>query len=181
MKNLFVKIMMVLTAISMTISTVHAKKAAKSPNLIETAVAVNSEGVYAGQFDTLLLLASMDAEVASVLSNKGQHTLFAPTDAAFDNLFTVANENCITLDAKTVNAALKYHVVQGRRDSDDILASDRIRTLLGAFFEQSGGIITDNADQQANIIVTDVAASNGVIHAIDIVLLPFPVTNNCAE
>jgi uncharacterized surface protein with fasciclin (FAS1) repeats len=74
---------------------------------------------------------------------------------------------------------LKYHVVKGRRDAEDVLGSDQLSTLLGAFFAQGAGVITDNAGQMANIIVTDVPASNGIIHAIDTVLLPFPVENQC--
>jgi len=179
MKNLYINLALATIAFTMLVSSAVAKQSAKMPNLIETAVAVNTNSPFAGEFDTLLLLAGMDDEVATVLSQKGQYTVFAPTDSAFDNLFNIANDNCITLDADIVNAVLKYHVVKGRRDSEAVLESDKVKTLVGAFFEQSGGVITDNANQQSNIIVTDVAASNGIIHAIDTVILPFPVVNAC--
>lgn len=155
------------------------KKAAASPTLLETAMAVNAEGEFAGQFSTLLAVAGMDEEIVKILTSKGQHTVFAPTNEAFNNLFTVAAANCITLDDETVNTVLKYHIVKGERDRDTILESDNIRTILGAFFAQSGGTIFDNADQTANFVATDIGASNGIIHAIDTVILPFPVVNAC--
>ena len=68
---------------------------------------------------------------------------------------------------------LLYHVLPGRRDSNDVLASTRLRTLQGAFLKQASGTLTDVLERQANIIVVDVPASNGVIHAIDAVVLPF--------
>ena len=166
--------------LAFTATTAEAKKkAAKSPNLVEVAQFVNTETEFAGAFDTLLALAQGDDQIAATLTGKGQYTVFAPTDDAFDALFAVAAANCIGLDAMTVNAVLKYHVAKGRRDADAVIESDQIRTLLGAFFAQSGGVITDNAGQMANIIVTNVPASNGIIHAIDTVILPFPVENQC--
>lgn len=170
-----------LAALSVVSGPVFAKPAAKEPNLVQVAQAVNASGPFAGAFDTLILLVGLDSQILDILTSKGQHTVFAPTDDAFDALFAVAAENCIDLPPDTVNAVLKYHLAKGRRDSEDVIGSDRIRTLLGAFFAQSGGFITDNAGQVAQIIVADVPATNGIIHAIDTVLLPFPVENACAD
>jgi uncharacterized surface protein with fasciclin (FAS1) repeats len=157
----------------------HAKKEAKEPSLLEVAIEVNSSGPFAGQFTTLLAVAGADEEIAGLLGSKGQYTVFAPINSAFDALFVTAAENCVNVDAGLVNAILKYHVAKGRRDAAEVLASEQIRTLLGAFFAQDGGVITDNAGQMANFVATDVPASNGIIHAIDTVLLPFPVENQC--
>lgn len=175
------KIMSVLPIVALCVlpGTVLAKPEAKEPNLVQVAQSVNSSGAFAGVFDTVILLASSDPEIAEVLTSKGQHTVFAPTDGAFEGLLAAVEANCIDLTPETVNAVLKYHIVQGRRDSEDIVNSYQIRSLLGAFFTQSGGFITDNAGQMAEIIATDVEASNGIIHAIDTVILPFPVENMC--
>jgi len=53
-----------------------------------------------------------------------------------------------------------------------VLGSDRIRMLSGGFLTQNSGVLTDNSGRTANIVVTDVAASNGIIHVIDTVVLP---------
>jgi uncharacterized surface protein with fasciclin (FAS1) repeats len=170
----------IVTAAALAFSlSVHAKKPAKEPDLVDVAIAVNSEGPYAGLFSTLLGVVSADGEILELLDSKGQYTVFAPINAAFDGLFATAAANCIDVTPELVNSVLKYHVVKGRRDAEDVLGSDQLRTLLGAFFAQGAGVITDNAGQMANIIVTDVPASNGIIHAIDTVLLPFPVENQC--
>jgi uncharacterized surface protein with fasciclin (FAS1) repeats len=157
----------------------YAAKMAKSPNLVEVAIAVNSAGPYAGQFSTLIGLVASDDEILNTLTERKQYTVFAPTNDAFTALFDVAAKNCLDLTPQLVNAVLKYHVAKGRRDSTQVLDSSRIRTLLDAFFFQTGGIITDGAGQTVNFVETDIPATNGVIHAIDTVLLPFPVTNQC--
>ena len=64
-------------------------------------------------------------------------------------------------------------MARGRRYAEDVLASDRIRTLYKGFLFQDGGVLTDNLDRDANIIVVDVEAANGIIHAIDAVVLPY--------
>jgi uncharacterized surface protein with fasciclin (FAS1) repeats len=168
-----------LAALFAVVGPVSAKQAADGPNLVQVAQALNASGPFAGEFDTLILLAGSDPEILEILTSKGQHTVFAPTDDAFGSLVDVATENCILLTDDTVNAVLKYHVVNGRRNSSAVIGSRQIRTLLGAFFAQSGGFITDNAGQVAQIIATDVPATNGVIHAIDTVLLPFPIVSQC--
>ena len=68
---------------------------------------------------------------------------------------------------------LVYHVAHGRRYAADVIDSSRIRVLKGGFLFQEAGVLTDNLDREATIIATDVEAANGVIHAIDAVVLPF--------
>jgi uncharacterized surface protein with fasciclin (FAS1) repeats len=108
------------------------------------------------------------------LSAKRQSTVFAPTDGAFAALGLDAS-NIGSLDQDALTQILLYHVVNGRRDANDVIGSTQLRTLQGGFLRQdSGTLIDNNADSfNANIIVTDVPASNGIIHAIDAVLLPF--------
>jgi hypothetical protein len=64
-------------------------------------------------------------------------------------------------------------VAHGRRYAGSVLGASRIRTLQRGFLLQDGGVLTDNLDRDANIIVTDVEAANGIIHAIDAVVLPY--------
>jgi uncharacterized surface protein with fasciclin (FAS1) repeats len=180
-KNLVKKVIVVVASAAALFGSIqaYAAQAAKSPNLVETAIAVNSAGPFAGQFSTLIGLVASDDEILNTLTERKQYTVFAPTNTAFDALFTAAAANCLDLTPELVNAVLKYHVAKGRRDSTEVLDSSRIRTLLGAFFFQTGGIINDGADQSVNFVATDIPATNGIIHAIDTVLLPFPVTNQC--
>jgi uncharacterized surface protein with fasciclin (FAS1) repeats len=154
-------------------------KRANSPNLAEVAVELNTTGPFAGQFSTLIALVVSDAEILKILTSPGQHTVFAPTNAAFDGLFAAAGANCVTLTPELVNSVVKYHLTSGRRDSTAVVRTPRIRTLLGAFLAQSGALITDGAGEVAGFVATDIPATNGMIHAVDKVLLPFPLPNQC--
>ena len=148
-----------------------ARPAAASPSVVETAIAVNSSGPYAGAFDTLICLVANNPAVLATLSQKGQYTVFAPTDAAFADI-GVNGSNCAAAAATPlVTNVLLYHVAKGRRDAADVTSSSRIRMLNGQFTRISGngGVFFVN---DSRIIATDVFASNGVIHAIDRVLLP---------
>ena len=150
-------------------------KAQKAGNLVEVALAVNGPGSpYEGQFDTLITaVLAADPVVVNTLSGKGQFTVFAPIDDAFAAL-GLTPDNVGSLDQETLTQILLYHVVRGRRDAGDVTTSDRIRSLQGTFFfPNSSATITDALGRDANIIVTDVPASNGIIHAIDAVILPF--------
>ena len=98
--------------------------------------------------------------------------MFAPTDDAFEALGLNAG-NIGTLDQAVLTDILLYHVSQGRRTARSVVPSKRIRMLAGGFLYQASGVLTDNLGREANIIVTDVFAANGVIHAIDAVVLPY--------
>ena len=145
------------------------RPAAASPSIVQTAIAVNASGPYAGQFDTLICLVANNPAVLSMLSQKGQYTVFAPTDDAFASI-GVTGSNCAAL-APNVTDILAYHVAKGRRDAAAVVSATQIRMLNGQFTSVSAAdgsyFIND-----AKILVTNVFASNGVIHAIDRVLLP---------
>jgi uncharacterized surface protein with fasciclin (FAS1) repeats len=167
-------VVLVLAATLLVMSVVPglaaAKKAAKTPSLVDVAIAVNTSGPYAGSFDTLIAgVLAADPAVLKTLTSKGQYTVFAPTDDAFAKLGL--NETNIGTVPGLTNILL-YHVAHGRRYAADVIASDQIRMLNGGFVFQSGGVLTDAQGRTSNIIVTDVPATNGVIHAIDNVLLP---------
>ena len=145
------------------------RPAAAEPSIVQTAIAVNSSGPYAGLFDTLICLVANNPTVLDLLSQKGQYTVFAPTDAAFGQI-GVDGSNCAAL-APNVTEILAYHVAKGRRDAADVISSSQLRMLNGQFADISAAGGSYYIDE-AKILVTDVPASNGVIHAIDRVLLP---------
>lgn len=148
-------------------------KGPKGPTLVDVAISVNTSGPYAGQFDTLIAaVLAADQGVLARLTGNGQSTVFAPTDLAFEAL-GLNKDNVGTLDKEFLTDVLLYHVVTGRRDAADVLASTRLRTLQGGILRQSGGVLTDNLGRQSTIIVTNVPAANGIIHAINAVVLPY--------
>jgi uncharacterized surface protein with fasciclin (FAS1) repeats len=149
-----------------------AYAAPKGPTIIDVAKAVNAE---TGEFSILIAaINAADPAVAQTLSGNGQFTVFAPTDAAFLSLLEELNLTAgeVLGNQALVTQVLLYHVARGNRDSADILASSRIRTLEGGFLSQSSGVLTDANGRNANIVYPDVKASNGVIHIIDRVVLP---------
>ncbi len=153
--------------------TLVAVAAPPGPTIVETAIAVNGDGPFAGQFDTLIAaVLAADPLVVNTLSGNGQFTVFAPTDDAFAML-DLNETNVGTLPPDVLTDILLYHVARGRRYSDAVLESERIRTLLKEFLLHSEGTLTDNLGRQADIIVTDVEAANGIIHAINAVVLPY--------
>jgi len=148
-----------------------ARPPAASPSIVETAVAVNSSGAYAGAFDTLICLVANNPAVLATLTEKGQYTVFAPTDDAFARL-GIDSSNCAAGAATPgVTDVLLYHVAKGRRDAADVTTTSQIRMLNGQFTQISTNS-TAHFVNNAQIIATDIFASNGVIHAIDNVLLP---------
>jgi len=155
-------------------SSAHAVKPSERYTLADAAIDVNSSEDFEGVFDTLLYLAVNDDEVFGVLTGNGQFTVFAPTDDAFAAVMPLLVCNDLT-DSESINSVLKYHVVRGKRESGEVLETAQFKTLLGARFSHDSLVITDGAGEAAKIIAYDVMADNGVIHAIDKVLLPFPV------
>ena len=170
MKKLIVALLAVAALAAPTATAATGQRpAAADPSIVQTAIAVNTSGPYAGQFDTLICLVANNPAVLGLLSQKGQYTVFAPTDAAFAQI-GVTGSNCAAV-APTVTNILAYHVAKGRRDAADVVSSTQIRMLNGrtTSISAAGGAYYVN---NAQIIVTDVFASNGVIHAIDHVLIP---------
>ena len=133
-------------------------------NLVETARS-------AGTFQTLIAAAKA-AGLAGALTGDDALTVFAPTDEAFAKLPEGTVESLLKPENKGKLAAiLKYHVVAGRVYSDDALAAKRAKTLQGAAVRI--GVVNGQAKvNKANLVATDIDASNGVIHVIDSVLLP---------
>lgn len=104
-------------------------------------------------------------------------TVFAPTNSAFSSLLTeIGAANLAAIPKTTLENTLKYHVVTGANVGSNNLTNNMVvPTFQGGSFKittTGGAKITDNNNRVSNIIVTDVQCSNGIIHAIDKVLLP---------
>ncbi len=148
----------------------HGHKAKKKmmntaqPNIVEVAAST-------GQFETLIAAAKA-AGLAGALSGPGPLTVFAPTDEAFEKLPEGTVETLLQPENKEqLVAILTYHVAPAKLKAADVVGRDSIATLNG-----KQPRITVNGSQVkidgANIVKVDVAASNGIIHVIDAVLLP---------
>lgn len=125
--------------------------------------------VAAGSFNTLVA-AVQAAGLAETLSGPGPFTVLAPTDDAFAAL-PEGLVDCLLLpeNTETLTTILTYHVIDGTVMSTDLVDGD-VPTLQG---ENVTVDLTDGVMfNEASVVTADVAASNGVIHAIDGVLLP---------
>jgi uncharacterized surface protein with fasciclin (FAS1) repeats len=135
--------------------------AAFAANIVETAQK-------AGSFNTLVT-AVKAAGLDKTLAGKGPFTVFAPTDEAFAKLPPGTLDSLLKDKAK-LKAILTYHVVPAKVMAKDVKAGD-VKTVNGQSFKVAidGGTVKVDG---ANVVKTDVAASNGVIHVIDSVILP---------
>ncbi|OYY99218.1 MAG: fasciclin [Polaromonas sp. 28-63-22] len=126
---------------------------------------------------SVLVEAVVAANLQGTLSGAGPFTVFAPTNDAFTALLAELNLTKAALLANTalLTKVLTYHVLPVRVLKADVPFNTPITTVQGETFTVSASfVITDQRSRTANIITTDVFTSNGVIHAIDKVILPRP-------
>ncbi|MCB9185108.1 MAG: fasciclin domain-containing protein [Flavobacteriales bacterium] len=124
-----------------------------------------------------LTRSDLTTNYATFLEGDGPFTVFAPTNDAFAALLTELNAQSLNdIDAATLEAVLTYHVVAGANVlAGDLTEGQTVTTAQTGTFTISlagGAKITDGAGRETNIIATDIQGSNGVVHAIDRVLLP---------
>lgn len=155
------RVLSLLAAISVLAIPATAS-AAPSKNIVETAAG-------APQFSTLVSLVEK-AGLVSALSGKQPLTVFAPTDAAFDKV-PKKTLNALLGDKALLRKVLLYHVVAGKVTAKQVVQRDGAKTLNGArvSFETNGAKVMVN---DARVITPDIPASNGVVHAINRVLIP---------
>jgi len=147
--------------------------------------AQNIVGVAAGNKDfSTLVTAVKAAGLVDTLSGEGPFTVFAPTDAAFAKLPAGTVETLVKPENKaTLTKILTCHVVAGKVEAKTLLAAIKsnggtytIKTVGGCAFKAAVAdgkvVITDEKGGKSTVTATDVAASNGVIHVIDSVLMP---------
>lgn len=131
--------------------------------ILDTAVA-------AGRF-TAFLAALKAGAFADTLRAPGPYTVFAPTDAAFERL-PPGELGSLLKNMRRLKDMLTYHVVSGTLTSRDVLPGD-LKTVEGRslYVTLDGDTILVN---DAKVVEADIVASNGIIHAIDAVLMPRP-------
>ena len=143
---------------------------APTKNIVETAQSLP-------QF-SILVEAVVAADLADDLSQPGPLTVFAPTNDAFVALLTELNitKDQLFADKALLTTVLTYHVLPAQVKAADVPVGKAITSLQGGVFKidtVAGKLaITDGRNRVSNITVTDVLATNGVIHAIDKVILP---------
>ena len=151
------------------------------PEMVQTTivdVAVSNENF------TTLVAAVKAAGLVETLSSEGPFTVFAPTNAAFEKLLAGTVENLLKPEnLEKLKGLLTYHVVSGKFEAAAVI--DAINKNNGKFTVETvqGGkidlslkdgnvILTDANGKTSTVAIPDVAASNGVIHAIDTVVMP---------
>jgi len=119
---------------------------------------------------TTLVAAVKAANLVETLKGKGPFTVFAPTDDAFKKLPAGTVEGLLK-DIPTLKNILLFHVVSGKVMAADVVKLKSANTVLGkpVAIKVTNGKVAVN---DANVVITDIEASNGVIHVIDSVLLP---------
>lgn len=122
----------------------------------------------AGTFKTLVAAVTA-AGLTETLSSPGPFTVFAPNDAAFAKLPAGTVEALLT-DIPKLRKILTYHVVAGDVRATEVVKLHDAKTVEGSnvHIHANGGVKIN----EANVIATDIACDNGVIHVVDSVLLP---------
>ena len=148
---------------------VHVIDAVLLPPPAETTVV---DIIVESELHTILEAAVIAADLATTLSGEGPFTVFAPTDAAFEALMAALGVSVEDLlEYPELTNVLLGHVVAGQALASDLSDGQQITTLLDADV-----VVSITADgvfiNQAQVIVADVTAGNGVVHVIDAVLLP---------
>jgi uncharacterized surface protein with fasciclin (FAS1) repeats len=148
--------------LSFAAANVTAKTADK--DIVDTAVA-------AGSFNTLAK-ALVAGDLVKTLKGDGPFTVFAPTDQAFAKLPAGTLESLLKPENKAkLQRILNYHVVPGKVTAADVVKLTSATAVSGdtITIATGGGVVrVDNA----KVVKTDIAATNGVIHVIDAVMLP---------
>lgn len=152
----------IITLMLMVLATLSSTAFAEGDDVIDVAI---SDGRF-----TTLITALQTAELVDTLREDGPFTLFAPTDQAFadlpDGVLQVLLDN-----PEQLKKLLLYHVVPGKIEAAEVMDLSSANTIFGE-------AVTINVDGDevningANVVVSDVEASNGVIHVINAVLIP---------
>lgn len=162
-----------------------ADSTAMTVDTTQAVIANKITDVAMGNPDFSTLVAAVKAaDLVETLSGDGPFTVFAPTNAAFDKLPAGTVDGLLKPENKEkLQALLKYHVVAGKFDAAAV--TDAITKGNGKFtvttvqgqkidlsMKDGKVMLTDANGKMATVVMADVAASNGVIHAIDSVVMP---------
>jgi transforming growth factor-beta-induced protein len=133
-----------------------------------------------GRFTTLVA-AVQAAGLAETLSGEGQFTVFAPTDDAFAALPEGTVESLLEEPEGALKDILLYHVAEGAVPAETVVTLESATTIQGepvAIAVTDGEVVLNDS---AKVIITDIEASNGIIHVIDAVILPPSMSEAAAE
>ncbi len=146
-------------------STETMNKPTATQTIVETAIGN-------GSFNTLVA-AVKAADLVETLSGTGPFTVMAPTDAAFAKLPAGTVESLVKPENKAkLVAILTYHVVSGKVPAATVVTLKEAGTVEGSKIKidvKDGSVFLNG---NTKVIITDVHCSNGIIHAIDTVLMP---------
>jgi transforming growth factor-beta-induced protein len=167
----------------LTLSLIGCLTLGSSPLLADDEpLSIAEIAAYTPESFSTLTAALVSTDLAEVLNNEGDFTVFAPTNAAFDAAARMLLEDdsatgldlLLELDKETLEFILLYHVVPGKLLSGDVLAEDSFEAANGDELGREGTTITGGQGSAGNLVLDliDIEASNGVIHVIDGVLLP---------
>merc|ERR1712032_455418 len=141
-------------------------------------------GLASGTKDLSTLVAALTAgKLVTALEGKGPFTVFAPTNEAFAKLpKATLNSLLEPKNIKQLDDVLEYHVVAGAAvHSKDLKASQRVKTLMGEQLTVTKSWRGVRINGKAKVTTADVAATNGVVHIIDTVLIPNKVANAASQ
>jgi uncharacterized surface protein with fasciclin (FAS1) repeats len=164
MRTQLIRTTIALAIVGGLVSAGTLRAAQMKKDIVDTAIA-------AGSFNTLAK-ALTAAGLVDTLKGKGPFTVFAPTDEAFAKLPAGTLEELLKPENKAkLTAILTYHVVPGSVTAKQVAKMKSAKTVNGEMLTittDGGGVKVDDA----RVVKTDIAASNGVIHVIDTVLIP---------
>ena len=154
-------------------------------DVVETVQTPNIVGVASSNENFTTLVAAVKAAgLVETLSSAGPFTVFAPTNAAFAKLPEGTVATLLQPENKaTLTSILTYHVVSGKFDATAVVEAIKanngaftITTVQGgklvASLMEGNVMLKDEKGNMSTVVIADVAASNGVIHAIDSVVMP---------
>lgn len=148
----------------------HKQDSAKKTVQVAAEMDIVDTAVAAGSFKTLAAALGA-ADLVDALKGDGPFTVFAPTDEAFAALPDGTVETLLKPENKALlQAILTYHVVPGNLDAEKVVGGAALITLNGQkiSLDTSDGVKVDNA----YVVKTDIATTNGTIHVIDAVIMP---------
>jgi uncharacterized surface protein with fasciclin (FAS1) repeats len=166
------------TAAAIAVPLWMSTSPAGAGNLVETMQEVSSSG----QFEIDDFATAIEAAgLAEMLAGAGPHTIFAPTNEAFQMLklgglepggpAKTPEEQLRSADKDQLSEILKHYIVQGKMSSDQLLQQEELETIQGAKLDVStakGGVLVNEIE----VLKPDIIAENGVIHVIGGLLTP---------
>lgn len=174
MKKTFLKYLNAFTLVGITASLVVFTSCGDDddtpPAATQTIWEIVEERAELSALESELLSAELDAALAA----DGEFTLFAPSNSAMETLLTTLGlENFDPVNPLIAQAVLTYHVVPQIINSGDLAAGQTYTTLqTEAITVAAGPTLVTGATSPSSFIVTDIQATNGVIHIIDVVMVP---------